>query len=133
MCFLSVSTIYSFTHSTSQVFSSENKQPLLEQCCIHLQAEIIAETYCLVCNIITSILLKKGPFSYVRVSLKQDEYNIYLTHLSLNPFNFAKITEHSVYWSINPISSKTPPPLFCQAPHLKSAICPSPPFQAIPL
>ena len=35
------------------------------------------------------------------------------------------VMSHSVHWGINPPPSKTPPPLFCQAPH-KSAHCPSP-------
>ena len=34
-------------------------------------------------NVIISILLKKGWFSYVRVSLKRDEFHIYMTQLSL--------------------------------------------------
>ena len=41
-----------------------------------------------VSNVIISIILKKGWFSYVRVSLKQDEYHICMAQLSLyyNPF-----------------------------------------------
>ena len=36
-----------------------------------------------VSNMKISILLNKGWFSYVRVSLKQEEYHIYMAQLSL--------------------------------------------------
>ena len=42
-----------------------------------------------VSNIIISVLLRKVRFSYVRVSLKRDEYYIYMAKLSLQ----------SLYWS----------------------------------
>ena len=35
--------------------------------------------------------------------------------------------DNSVYWGINPPSSKTPPPLSCQPPPIKSTNCPTPP------
>ena len=43
----------------------------------------MTESYRLVSSVIISFLLKKEWFSYVRVSLKQDEYHIYLPQLSL--------------------------------------------------
>ena len=61
----------------------ENNQPLLEQRCAYLQGEIMAESCWWVLNVIISILLKKGWFSYVRASLKRDEYHTYMAELSL--------------------------------------------------
>ena len=47
----------------------------------------MAESRLWVSNIKISILLKKGWFSNVRVSLKRDEYHIYMAQLSYNLFN----------------------------------------------
>ena len=57
----------------SQVFSDENKQPSLEWRWVNLKGEIMAENRWWVSDIKLSILLKKGWFSYVRVSLKREE------------------------------------------------------------
>ena len=46
----------------------------------------MAESRRWVSNMKISILLKKGWFCYVRVSLKQEEYYIYMTQLSLQSF-----------------------------------------------
>ena len=72
-----------FWHSTSLVFSDEDKQLSLTWCCINLYGETMAESRLWVSNIKISILLKKGWFSNVRVSLKRDEYHIYMAQLSL--------------------------------------------------
>ena len=57
----------------SQVFSDENKQASLEWRWVNLKGEIMAENRWWVSDIKLSILLKKGWFSYVRVSLKREE------------------------------------------------------------
>ena len=57
----------------SQVFSDVNKQPSLEWRCVNLKGEIMAESRRWVSNVKISIILKKGWFSYVRVSLKREE------------------------------------------------------------
>ena len=49
---------------------------------------MIAESYRWVCNIIISIVLKKGCFPYVRLYFKQGEYQIYLAQLSLQSLWF---------------------------------------------
>ena len=59
-----------FWHSTSQVFSNVNKQPSLEWHCLNWKGEIMVGSDQSVSNIKISILLKKGWFSNVRVSLK---------------------------------------------------------------
>ena len=64
-------------------FSGENKQPSLEWRCVHLLGEIIAESRRWVSNIKISVLLKKGWFSDVRVSLKREEWHIHMAQLSL--------------------------------------------------
>ena len=43
----------------------------------------MAESRRWVSNMKISILLKKGWFSYVRVTLKQEEYHIYMAQLFL--------------------------------------------------
>ena len=55
----------------------------LEWLWVYLQGEIMAESRRWVLNVIISIVLKMGWFSDVRVFLKQDEYHIYSTQLSL--------------------------------------------------
>ena len=45
----------------------------MEWRCVNLKGEIMAESRRWVSNIKISILLKKGWFSYVRVSLKLEE------------------------------------------------------------
>ena len=57
--------------------------PKLEWLWVYLQGEIMAESRRWVLNVIISIVLKMGWFSYVRVFLKQDEYHIYSTQLAL--------------------------------------------------
>ena len=57
----------------SQVFSDVNKQPSLKWGCVNWKEEIMAESGRLVSNIKISILLKKGWFCNVRVSLKLEE------------------------------------------------------------
>ena len=54
------------------VFSDVNKQLLLEWRCVNWQGEIMAESGQWVSNVKISILLKKGWFSYVRISRKQE-------------------------------------------------------------
>ena len=51
----------------------------------------MAESGRWVSNIKISILLKKGWFSYVRVSLKQEEYHIYMAQLSLESLERLKL------------------------------------------
>ena len=67
----------------SQFFSDENRQPPPEWRCVNLYGAIMAESRRWVSNMKMSILLKKWWFSYVRVSLKQEEYHIYLAQLTL--------------------------------------------------
>ena len=67
----------------SQVFSDENKRPFLKWCCTDLWGEIMAESCQWVSNIKISILLKKGWFTYAKVSLKRDEFHIYMAQLPL--------------------------------------------------
>ena len=55
----------------------------LEWLWVYLQGEIMAESGRWVLNVIIFIVLKMGWFSYVRVFLKQDEYHIFSTQLSL--------------------------------------------------
>ena len=57
--------------------------PKLEWLWVYLQGKIMAESSRWVLNVIISIVLKMGWFSDVRVFLKQDEYHIYSTQLSL--------------------------------------------------
>ena len=59
------------------------KQPSLEWRCVYFWAEIMAESRWWVSNVTISILLKKGWFPYVIVSLKRDEYHIYMAQLPL--------------------------------------------------
>ena len=54
-------------------FSDVNKQPSREWRCVNWKGEIMAESGQWVSNIKLSILLKKGWFSNVRVSLKWEE------------------------------------------------------------
>ena len=65
--------LISFYHSTSQVFSDVNKQSSLKWHCINWKGGIMAESGRWLSNIKISILLKKGWFSNVRVSLKWEE------------------------------------------------------------
>ena len=51
----------------------------------------MAESYQWVSNMIIYILLKKGWFYYVIVSLKQEEYHIYLAQLSLQFLYFLAV------------------------------------------
>ena len=67
----------------SQDFPDGNKQPSLKWHCINLQGEIMPESCWWVSNIKISILLKKGWFTYVNVSLKLDKYDIYMAQCSL--------------------------------------------------
>ena len=62
-----------FWHSMLQVLFIANKQPSLEWRCINSKGEIMVESSRSVLNIKISILLKKGWFSCVRVSLKREE------------------------------------------------------------
>ena len=57
--------------------------PKLEWLWVYLQGKIMAESGRWVLNVIISIVLKMGWFSDVRVFLKQDEYHIFSTQLSL--------------------------------------------------
>ena len=66
-------TSYWLLTPTSQVFSDVNKQPSLGWRCINLKGDIMAESCWWVSNIKIYMLLKKVWFSYVRVSLKQEE------------------------------------------------------------
>ena len=67
----------------SQVFPNESKQTSLEWYYVYLWEEIMMESWQWVSNVTISILLKKGWFSYVKVSLKQEDYHIYMAPLSL--------------------------------------------------
>ena len=80
-------------HVTS--FSDENRQ--LEWRCVNLQGAIREESHRSVLNMKISIHLKKGWFSYVRVSLKQEEHHIYIAQLSSIPLN--KMTHYSKKWT----------------------------------
>ena len=51
----------------------------------------MAESRRSVSNIKISILLKKGWLSYVRVSMKREEYHIYMAQLSLPSLSDFKI------------------------------------------
>ena len=62
-----------FWRSTSQVFSDINKQPSLEWRCVNSKEEIMVESSAWLWNIKIPILLKKGWFSCVRVSLKRED------------------------------------------------------------
>ena len=75
--------------------SDENRQ--LEWRCVNLQGAIRAESHRSALNMKISIHLKKGWFSYVRVSLKQEEHHIYIIQLSSIPLN--KITHYSKKWT----------------------------------
>ena len=57
----------------SQAFSNVNKYASLEWCYVNLKGEIMAESGRWVSNVKNSILLKKGWFSCVIVSLKREE------------------------------------------------------------
>ena len=58
----------------------------------------MAESRRWVSNMKISILLKKGWFSYVRVSLKQEEYHIYMAQLFTVPL---KLIFHQVKYKNN--------------------------------
>ena len=66
-----------------KIFSDENKQPSLKWCRTDLQGEIMEESCRWVLNIKISILLKKRWFTYMKGSLKGDEYHIYMALLPL--------------------------------------------------
>ena len=67
-----------------QVFSDVNKQRhSLEWRCVNWKEEIMAESGRWVPNIKISILLKKGWFSNVKVSLNWKEQHIYIAQLTL--------------------------------------------------
>ena len=68
----------------SQAFSDVNKQPSLEWRCVNWKGEIMVESGRWVSNIKISILLKKDWFSNVRVSLKSEEWHIYMAQLTLH-------------------------------------------------
>ena len=63
-------------------FSNKNKWPSQEWHFVHLKGAIMVERYWWVLNVYIHAL-KKGWFSYVRVSIKQNECHIYLAQLSL--------------------------------------------------
>ena len=62
-----------FWRSTSQVFFRSNQQLSQEWRCVNSKGETMAESGRWISNIKTSILSRKGWFSYVRVSLKPEE------------------------------------------------------------
>ena len=68
----------SYWHLTFKVasFSGKNKKPSLEHRYLYLQGEVMGQSCWWVSNVIMSILLNKRWFSYIRGSLKQDEYHV---------------------------------------------------------
>ena len=74
---------YYLRKSLKWLVRSANRQPSVEWHCINLQGAMMVESHWWVSNMKISILLKRLWSSYVSVSMKQEEYYIYMAQLSL--------------------------------------------------